>query len=378
MTQDLRLEKPWELPLAALAGISWSKIKLATALPGEDHAERRTKQSTCSVLTWIAAPGYFSQSGVLVITFGERGENCGSGGCECQQTSVGREVLHFTIPICAGHQSKTAHTQRMSEGMIGKWNRGFVAVLMVLAALVAGGCGEEDTGSSGGAANVNYNWPADIIGYEIQFTVVDPGDTGMDVGNVVRYTFDANGTVMGYNPKQDQWYTPESYSYTRSGHTANVFLSYFGGSASEDYTLTATSADGLKGNYDYLADVGTGYRNGSGTYEVLTTNASLGSSGGGDDQTTSTGMGKLTIYNLNGRAYAPISVYVDGSFVASFTKYHVDSGPTNCDVPDNEATVTVTREPGFYKVTAKDAQSTSWGPDTLEISEGGCTLLGLY
>jgi len=258
------------------------------------------------------------------------------------------------------------------------WNRGLVVFFVVLAALFVGGCAEEETGSSGGSPNTNYNWPADIIGYEIQFTVVDAENSGMDVGNVVRYTFDSNGSVRGYNPKEDQWYTPESYYYDRSGHKAEVLLTYYGGAASETYTLTAISEDGLEGNYDYTGVTGTGTYHNTGTYKVLTTNASTGNSSEDNTQNTATGTGKLTIYNLNGKAVAPISVYVDGSYVASFRQYYTDSGPANCDVANNEATVTLTKEAGTYTIRAADSGSASWGPKSVEVTDGGCALFGLY
>lgn len=89
--------------------------------------------------------------------------------------------------------------------------------------------------------NIDYNWPADIVGESIEFTVREPGDSGIPAGSVIIYNYDANGSVGGINPVSNRRYTPDFYTYEADGESATIYLEYSNGDSWEEYILLQMS-----------------------------------------------------------------------------------------------------------------------------------------
>lgn len=147
-----------------------------------------------------------------------------------------------------------------------------VATTCLLLGIAACGGG---SGGSGGNANVNFNWPARLVGEAIDFTVRDAGGASVAVGSVINYRFDANGSVVGTNPESGRQFFPQSYTYSENGSSANIRLEY-GGGAYERYQLQASDCD--SGSYQLESFDGFVSANSSGTYQI-TTSGTCGSGG---------------------------------------------------------------------------------------------------
>lgn len=136
-------------------------------------------------------------------------------------------------------------------------------IFYILIAGILSGCS-----AMSGNDNIDYNWPADIVGESFEFTVTEPGDSGIPAGNVIVYNYDANGSVGGINPVSNQRYTPDFYTYEPNDKSAVIYLEYYDGEAWEEYTLTP--GESLeKGTYTYKGFTGIAERNASGTYEIV-------------------------------------------------------------------------------------------------------------
>jgi|GEM_PF-2130823 len=146
-----------------------------------------------------------------------------------------------------------------------------LAGCLLLGLTACGGAGDL---SSGGAPNINWNWPAHLIGEAIDFTVRDAGGASVAVGSVINYRFDSAGSVVGTNPESGNQYYPQSYTYSASGSSATITLDY-GGGAYERYRLQASDCD--SGSYRLESYSGTASANSSGSYRITT----AGSCGGG-------------------------------------------------------------------------------------------------
>jgi hypothetical protein len=148
----------------------------------------------------------------------------------------------------------------------------FIVILASLSISACGGGRANNTGdsssgtdqtsgtSSEGTVNINYNWPAHVVGYKITFTVTEDdtnNPTGIPPGSKVVYDYSDSGSVQGTNPVSGTVYYPDAYRYTpdsSSKNKASIFLEYSGGSATELYRLTATSP--TRGTYEYTGNAG--------------------------------------------------------------------------------------------------------------------------
>lgn len=151
-------------------------------------------------------------------------------------------------------------------------NRLIAIALIMLLSACGGGGGGGASGDSGGTENRDFNWPSEILGYQISFIVEedDPdAPTNIDIGLEVIYDYSANGSVQGTNPETSVVYTPDSYSYTTTGDKAEIRLEYAGGAAYEIYELTATSD--TTGTYYYTGNTGSGEgdKHNWGSYTIL-------------------------------------------------------------------------------------------------------------
>ena len=178
-----------------------------------------------------------------------------------------------------------------------------LSFMLSLAACGGGGggtSGSTGSGSSGSTENLNYNWPAHIVGYSIIFTV--EGDstsspTGIPINSRVVYDYNASGSVKGTNPVSGNVYYPDSYTYNANKNIATINLTYSGGAATEKYVLTTTSA--TTGTFYYTGNVGDsrGDMNNWGSYKI---------------QGTGTGNLIYPSYSLTGDGVNPIGGQVSG------------------------------------------------------------------
>lgn len=160
------------------------------------------------------------------------------------------------------------HTNRIAARVV-------VTCLLLGVAACGGGSGGS---SSGGTANINYNWPANLVGEAIDFTVRDAGGASVAVGSVINYRFDAGGSVVGTNPESGSQFYPQSYTYSENGGSATIRLNY-GGGAYERYQLQASDCD--SGSYQLQSFDGFFSASSSGTYQITTTGTCGGSGGSG-------------------------------------------------------------------------------------------------
>lgn len=110
-----------------------------------------------------------------------------------------------------------------------------VTITMVLLFLI--GC--SGGSSTSGEENDLFNWPANIFGQEIDFTVKT--FTGGSVQGTINYSYDESGAVVGTNPETGAKYYPDSYSYSFESGVATIRMEYSGGIAYEEYMLTPIS-----------------------------------------------------------------------------------------------------------------------------------------
>ena len=133
-------------------------------------------------------------------------------------------------------------------------------LIVLFVALVLSSCDfleEEDDVTSG-------QWPATISGCDININIENAN--GASVEGVIRYSFNVpSEQVRGTNPETGQPFTADSYSYSRSGSTANIRLSYSIGQAYENYTLTLTSENG--GFYSMNSATPTASGSSTGTFD---------------------------------------------------------------------------------------------------------------
>ncbi len=105
-------------------------------------------------------------------------------------------------------------------------------------------------------------WPASISGCDINIYIENAN--GASVEGVIRYSFDVpSEQVRGTNPETGQTFTADSYTYTRSGSTANIRLSYSNGQAFENYTLSLRSESGGSYSMNSATPTASGSSNGS-------------------------------------------------------------------------------------------------------------------
>lgn len=162
-----------------------------------------------------------------------------------------------------------------------------VLVYALFAAILSGcggggGGGGNNSGSNAGSGSgSNSNWPGNIIGQRIEFTVVRDISSGIPPGQTVVYDFSSDGQVRGTNPVTGQVLTPTSYTYSHSSNNARIRLNYDftssgGGTGYEEYVLRGEGSI-LQGDYDYEAVVTQGTSSGgeaSGRYRIIAASVS--------------------------------------------------------------------------------------------------------
>lgn len=131
-------------------------------------------------------------------------------------------------------------------------------ILIILIAFVFTSCDllEEDATSA--------EWPSSINGCNINI-YIDKAN-GDSVEGIIRYTFSApNQEVRGTNPETGQTFTADSYTYSTSGSTAIINLSYSNGQAYENYVLELKSDNG--GDYNMSSATPTASGSSNGTFD---------------------------------------------------------------------------------------------------------------
>jgi len=131
-------------------------------------------------------------------------------------------------------------------------------VFGVLVAFLVVSCSlfEEETTSA--------EWPDSISGCNININIRNAN--GDSVEGIIRYTFSApNQQVTGTNPETGQTFTADSYSYSYSGSTAIINLSYSDGQAYENYVLELKSDSG--GDYDMNSATPSASGSSDGTFD---------------------------------------------------------------------------------------------------------------
>ncbi|MGB5965878.1 MAG: hypothetical protein WBF77_06465 [Sulfurimonadaceae bacterium] len=154
-----------------------------------------------------------------------------------------------------------------------KINKILVLVSTALVIMLTG-CGGGES-SSGSTTNITasgafpYYWAKTLYGYEIEFTVTESTGAAVDPGFQVIYTFDGFGSVLGYNTKNNNYYYPDNYTSTQitDSYDIDIRLSYYGGSAIENYSLSPKTA--TTGTYTYDADNSGTTGTAKGTYRIL-------------------------------------------------------------------------------------------------------------
>lgn len=136
----------------------------------------------------------------------------------------------------------------------------FSFIWAVVAALVLVACGGGGSGSDGSTSGegTNIDFPGNIIGERIEFTVTEAlTDTSVYVGFTVVYDFSTDGRVQGTNPVTGQVLEPVRYEYQANGNNATIYLYYEysnGGEGYEEYKLYGDSSI-MQGDYEYEAVV---------------------------------------------------------------------------------------------------------------------------
>ena len=172
-------------------------------------------------------------------------------------------------------------------------------VLSVTLVLGMVGCDTSGGGSTSNLADDGaypYEWGETLYGYEIQFKVESATGGAIKPGFIVIYKFDYYDSVVGYNTKNQPSYYPDSYTYIRhdNDYKIDIHVSYYNGGASEDYTLTPTSA--TTGTYTYHGKKASGTGTAEGTYRILVKGGSGGGTSGITIKITDTCDDGLPIY----------------------------------------------------------------------------------
>lgn len=198
-----------------------------------------------------------------------------------------------------------------------------------------GGGGGEQPGSGEGS---NQDFPGNIIGQAILFTVGDGGDTGLRSGDTIRFDFDSDGQVEGFNNVDGNRITPESYAYTTTPSQAEIELLYRGASGAtgtEQYTLFPDADTILTGRYEYLNPSFNPPVMSDGRYQIF----SSGTENPGDDQNDDGPVdnpgpesGRLTLGNAEGLRYTQPSTNVSGVTDANGTFTYDGGAPVTVSV----------------------------------------------
>jgi len=234
-----------------------------------------------------------------------------------------------------------------------------VTCLMLLAA-----CGSTE-GSSDGANNSNYQWPANIVGKAITFTVTEPQTAGIPAGYKITWNYGSGGQVQGHNPVTGETVAPDDYAYSKSATQAVITVNYYqyGLHAWEEFTLIPSSS--TAGNYTYRADTasGQGVKTARGTYVIDSSSGTGTGTGTGGSTTT----GQVAFWTKKTTTQSgSITVNIDNAYAGGLTQ-HFTSTP-NCG---DSGTLTKTLTSGSHSYSAKDG-TLSWGPSSFTITAGGC------
>ncbi len=252
------------------------------------------------------------------------------------------------------------------------------ALSLATAVLFLSGCGlfgDDDD-------DILSEFPVNIIGAKIEFTITSCNGCGMSPGHRVIYEFGPSGQVQGFNTQDNNVISVDSYSYSRSAdrRSASVRLNYGGGAAWEDYDLQATGSGDdywMRGNYDYTGQTPTASATARGTYRVICAScADFGSGGGGGGSGGGGGggqqTGRVSFYTQSDHGCGTITVTVQGAGSKTITQFN-PNGISDCDAT---IAATFTLPAGEHSYSASCGNLT-WGPSTFNISSNGCLMFRL-
>lgn len=240
-----------------------------------------------------------------------------------------------------------------------------LAVVTTLIVILFAGCGggssSESTTNLTSTGAFPYYWAKTLYGYQIEFTVTESTGAAVEPGFQVIYTFDAYGSVVGYNTKNYTYYYPDNYTSTvmTDSYDLNIILSYYGGSAVEDYMLTPMTA--TTGTYTYDAVNGSLTGSAKGTYRILVDGG--GNTGYVEPDPLPNGTWASPVLMDSNATVNQTVTMADGAALSAWTKTE-DNG-TKTLMIDSYMSGTgwsgpsvVANETGYFKMSANDAGDT--------------------
>lgn len=229
----------------------------------------------------------------------------------------------------------------------------------VIILVIGSGCLKEDK---------HPEYPFNIIGAKIEFTITSCNGCGMQPGHRVIYEYGSSGQVQGFNTQDNNTISVDSYSYSRASNkrSASVRLNYHNGVATEDYDLSSSDDNWMEGSYEYTGQTPTAYATARGTYRVICSDCAS-FSGGSSGTGTNTNSGRVSFFTKSDFGCGNITINVQNQGSKILSQFH-SNGISNCDA---QGAATFELTPGQYTFTAS-CGSISWGPTSFTVYANLC------